>query len=262
MDEEKQIRPGYWAVIPAAVRYDDRIPERAKILYAEISSLTGEAGYCWADNAYFAQLYRVNERTIRRLLDALADVGYIRIEEDHGEKNRITARRIFAGINPLSGTDSSFDKIVKTDAESAPVLTKMSGSCDKNVQTHNIINQEIITHGPTRVGPRAAEWKPERFDAFWRYYRGIRGQEGRPRNENRAAALAAWDKLRPDDALIARIGRALVRQQATDEWIRGIGIPRAATYLNQRRWEDAEELPAPSEVLAPTAEGRTDLEWI
>ena len=69
--DEKLVQPSYWAVVPAGIRYDDRIPANAKLLYAEISALTGQEGYCWADNAYFAGLYQVTERSIRRLLECL-----------------------------------------------------------------------------------------------------------------------------------------------------------------------------------------------
>lgn len=56
--------------------------------------------------------------------------------------------------------------------------------------------------------------------------------------------MDAWDKLRPDDELIARIGRALVKLKATEEWRRGIGIPYVATFLRNARWVDADELDA------------------
>ena len=265
-DEERQQdqRPGYWAVIPAGIRYDDRIPASSKLLYAEISSLTSEAGYCFASDAYFAGLYRITERTVRRLLAALEEQGYIRIERDAGEHNATVERRIYAGLNPLLGAAPSLDKNVQTGSA---VRTKLSGSSDKNVQTHIINNQEILSRVRDRSGegPAAApEWKPERFGRFWSFYRKIPGEGGRARNEKKQEAMRAWDRLRPDDALIDRIGRALLRQLATPEWSRGVGIPMAATYLNNRRWEDAEELPDPAEqpALPPVQEGRRDLTWI
>ena len=43
--------PGYWAVIPAEVRYDDALPANAKLLYGEISSLCDQKGYCYASVA-------------------------------------------------------------------------------------------------------------------------------------------------------------------------------------------------------------------
>lgn len=52
-------------------------------------------------------------------------------------------------------------------------------------------------------------------------------------------AVRAWDKLKPDDALIETIGRALQTLKASEAWREGYGIPYASTFLNQRRWEDA-----------------------
>ena len=97
MDEQKQ-KPGYWAVIPAAVRYDEKLTPNAKLLYAEISSLTDGTGYCFASNAYFQALFSLSERTIQNLLRALQLRGYIRIQDGDGGRAR---RKIFAGINPL-----------------------------------------------------------------------------------------------------------------------------------------------------------------
>ena len=55
MEERK---PGYYAIIPSDVRYDDSIPPNAKLLYGEISALIGAEGYCFASNDYFAELYK------------------------------------------------------------------------------------------------------------------------------------------------------------------------------------------------------------
>ena len=85
---------------------------------------------------------------------------------------------------------------------------------------------------PGKAGP-GPKWKPERFRAFWDFYRQ------NCRGESKQAAIRAWDRLRPDDGLLETIGKALRRQLRTEEWRRGIGIPYASTYLNQRRWEDA-----------------------
>ena len=94
-------KPGYWAVIPAKVRYDPELPPNAKLMYAEISSLTDSAGYCWASNAYFQGLYGLSERTVQNLLRALQERGYIRIQDGTGGPQR---RKIFAGINPVGDT--------------------------------------------------------------------------------------------------------------------------------------------------------------
>jgi len=252
-DDKLPAQPGYWAILPAGIRYDDRIPANAKLLYAEISSLTTQAGYCYADNAYFAALYQITERSVRRLLTALEEQGYIRIEEERGNHNALEARRIYAGINPLHGAEP---------------LDKKVRPLDKKVQRHIIENnQEILTRvcSSRKHAPREApDWKPERFEAFWRYYSRIPGEEGRRRNENKQSAMDAWDRLQPDDALIETIARALLRQRSTPEWKRGVGIPMAATYLNGARWRDAEELPAPGDPpqAAEPEERGVNIRWI
>lgn len=93
------MEPGFWAVIPAQVRYAPEIPAGAKLLYAEISSLTDKHGYCYASNAYFQELYGISEATVQRYLRALKNGGFIRIQDGDGGAGR---RKIYAGINPLT----------------------------------------------------------------------------------------------------------------------------------------------------------------
>ena len=62
MEEDK---PNYFAIIPANVRYDDELTEKAKLLYGEITCLSNKEGYCFALNNYFAKLYKCSTRTIQ-----------------------------------------------------------------------------------------------------------------------------------------------------------------------------------------------------
>lgn len=85
---------GYYAVIPANVRYDEMLKDKAKLLYGEITALTNEKGFCWASNSYFAELYNVTKETISRLLRNLSDRGYIEIEIIYKNKE-IVGRKIY-----------------------------------------------------------------------------------------------------------------------------------------------------------------------
>lgn len=92
-------RPGYYAVIPADVRYDDEIPANAKLLYGEISALISKDGFCFATNGYFAEIYRLSERTISGLISALQDRGYISVFLDRDASGQIQKRKIYLRVS-------------------------------------------------------------------------------------------------------------------------------------------------------------------
>lgn len=239
MDNEK--RPSYWAVLPAPIRYDKKLSPSARILYAEISSLTEETGYCFASNDYFCRLYALSERTIARLLRELEAGGHIRIENGRGGKGVL--RKIYAGVNPLRASPDKNDREPRQ---------KCQGNPDKNV-THNKKEEQKREHPPiSPQGDRPAsqsygesggksdvslpQWKPERFAAFYAFY---------PKHVGRKAACKAWDKLKPTQSLLRDMGKTLQLQKMTVKWHEENGryVPDPATWLNGRRWED--------EVLGP-----------
>lgn len=242
---KKTEQPAYWGVIPAPVRYDDSIPANAKLLYGEISALCDIKGFCWAKNDYFAELFGWSPDTVTRLIRKLRDAGYLAVEMVPTHTG--SERRIFAGVCTRG---------VGKNAET-PLGKKVGGVSAKKSTPHNIrTNIHDITPIPPlgeRVQKRVhrgvpreqPDWKPERFAGMWNFYPA----KGR---KNKQRAMDAWDKLKPDDALIARIGRSLEKLKATEEWQRGIGIPHVATFLNGQRWADADEL-EPSGPDEPTS---------
>ena len=234
-------KPGYWAVIPAQVRYDANIPPSAKLLYAEISSLTDVRGYCYASNAYFESLYNLSERTISRLIRTLADAGYINIADADGGK---TQRKLYAGINPLGGDKNVYtpqtkmsippDKNVggiKKDTKKEdqvppkpPEGESASGNAECRMQNAELKPRR--RRGEARTAP---DWEPEMFQRLWALY---------PRGEDKQAAMDEWDRLHADRELMQIMSAALKRQIASEEWRRGVGIPYLCRWLKNRRWED------------------------
>lgn len=86
------MKPSYYAIIPAEVRYSDLKPN-AKLLYGEITALSSKEGYCFATNNYFAKLYNVTKNTVSLWVSQLHKAGFISVELiKKGEQ--ITERRI------------------------------------------------------------------------------------------------------------------------------------------------------------------------
>lgn len=90
---------GYYSVIPATVRYDSNLTPNAKLLYAEITSLCNEYGYCWATNDYFSKLYNVSTTSISKWISSLVQNGYITTEIEYKEGSKQILKRYIRIIN-------------------------------------------------------------------------------------------------------------------------------------------------------------------
>lgn len=233
MDKETE-RPGFWAVLPAAVRYDPELPSTAKLLYAEISALTDQRGYCFAPNSYFMKLYQIGERTLQDHLRALKARGFIRIENGEGGSGR---RKIFAGINPLSDNPAE---------NCGDPREKLRGNPAENCAQNSIENkrkEQSPQSPPGGAGEKEKIHDPEAFEAFWKLY---------PKKKDKAKAIREWNKLKADRKLMREMSAALRVQMASEEWQRdnGRAVPYPCRWLSHRRWEDEQD------VTLPKAQGQ------
>lgn len=119
---EEKINKGYWSVIPADVRYNNKLKDKAKLLYSELSSLCNENGCCWATNSYFSELYGVSKETISRLLSSLKKEGYIDIKIEYDKQTKQVKRRIIYLLTKLS----------------IPIDQKVIDPIDQKVKENNI----------------------------------------------------------------------------------------------------------------------------
>ena len=247
-------KPSYWAVLPAAVRYDEELRPNAKLLYAEITALTNVRGYCWISNERLGEYFGISPKTVGSLIQQLAGRGYIKVELLRDEKQAITGRRLW-----IARPDGPCPPILKNEDtplknEDTPVLKN-----EDYTSTSEKTNPPIAPQGAGAdyVPKKAPDWKPERFARFWDYY---------PLHKSKQAAIRAWDRLKPSDELLKVIGIALRRQKAAclmagDEW-----KLHASTYLNQARWTDESDLDGRGKPLSYGQAGRADREealpWI
>lgn len=240
-------RPGYFAVLPAKVRYDAELRPNAKLLYAEITALTNARGYCWISNERLGEWFGLSPKTVGALIAQLAGRGYLFVEILRDEKQAITGRRLW-----IERPDDSAPPILKNEdtplkIEDTPVLDFE----EKN-------NTSTKVNNPPYNPPKGdAAWKPKRFEKFWAYYPAMGGRSG-GRKPAKARARRAWDKLRPDDDTIRAMATALMRQKASQQWQDGVGIPYASTWINGRMWEEDYVAPQQSRPVREEAEP----EWI
>lgn len=80
------MKVGMFAVLPSEVRYDARLSDRSKLLYAEIAAATNTYGICEEDNSYFAACLHVDPRSITRALDQLIENGHILRLKERGRR--------------------------------------------------------------------------------------------------------------------------------------------------------------------------------
>lgn len=116
---EENLNKSYYAVLPANVRYDVRLKDKAKLLYAEITGLTNEKGYCWATNNYFAELYHTSKGNVSKLLSQLKEYGYIHIELIRNKETKQVEKRIITLLSnaTIGIVKKNIDPIGENDAK-------------------------------------------------------------------------------------------------------------------------------------------------
>lgn len=98
---EEIIKPSYYTVMPAVVRYDDRLKANEKILYSEIVTLASKNGYCYASNKYLSEIYGVSIVSISNWINRLIDLGYVKNENEFlNDTGYIVKRKLFPVVGP------------------------------------------------------------------------------------------------------------------------------------------------------------------
>lgn len=228
MDEAT--RPHYWAVLPADVRYDPELRPMAKILYAEISALCGKEGYCWATNAYFAELYGVGEKTVSEWINQLKSRGYVFTMLTKTKKGMISGRKIWTFHTAPRELFAYPDFSGDVSRKSSATYPEKSGDIDNNTSNNK------TPYNPPQGDRTRQQQKPDmagdrQFAEFWTQY---------PRKKDKRAAFRAWCKLDVTPELFERIMQQLTVDRQSRQWTKDGKefVPYPATWLNRRPWED------------------------
>ena len=249
---------------------DERLSLKSKGLLSLILSLPDD----WRISIEgMTQFSADGKDAIRSAIRELTDAGYITRAQTHSEAGTFSGYDYIVHETPAASPSSGFPTMEKPTTENPtqrntdrlstniPLIvphevdgnpsvsgaaadspTPLSAACGGISPRRG--ESALCTREPEReekpkrkrrATKSAPDYRPDTFARFWAAY---------PRGEDKQGAIAAWDELKPDDATLQAMSRALVRQRASEEWQRGIGIPYAVRWLRRRRWEDEIKAPA------------------
>lgn len=247
---------------------DERLSLKSKGLLSVILSLPDD----WRISIEgMTQFSADGKDAIRSAIRELTDTGYITRAQTHSEAGKFSGYDYVVHETPTASPSSGFPTMEKPTtenptlrnterlstnippvvpqsdadggnpsvslaADTSPVRGGKEGEKGEAGEGGDVSESDTPPKRKRRATKRAPDYRPDTFARFWAAY---------PRGEDKQGAIAAWDELKPDDATLQAMSRALVRQKASEEWQRGIGIPYAVRWLRRRRWEDEIKAPAP-----------------
>lgn len=198
-------QPNYYAIIPADVRYDCRLTDKEKLLYAEITALSTKEGCCWASNSYFSGLYKVTPETISRSVTKLINNGYLMRVVTYKENSKEIDKRY---LYPLTKTSIPIDENINTPIDKIINTPIDENVKDNNTRKNNTSNNNSITNSciiknaskfsvPTIEELQSyIEEKGLSVDAvkFHSYYESNGWKVGKNKMSNWKAALITWER--------------------------------------------------------------------
>jgi len=214
-----------------------KLGEFCQVLYPLIVANTDDFGRMPGDaftvkNVVLPSSARM-ERDFDKALDVMADVGLI---DRYGVEDTIVLQ--------VNSFDEHQPNLHKRTSSKFPESPGISGRYRTNIRESNLTESKLIQENPEpRTHVRTADTL---FAEFWAAY---------PKKKSKEDAIRAWDKRRPDAALLAVMLRALERQKQSPDWQKESGryIPFPATWLNQARWTDEADVDLADDGLSETA---------
>lgn len=132
---------GVW--IPADVMESEELSPMEKILYGEIAGFRE----CYASNAWLASRIGRTERTVKRLISHLVELGFV---EKCGFNGRFRLIRVCQNCHV---------RRVKNDTPAVSKMTPINKSIDKSKNNTNVLDGKPSEYGNKDVNELMAYWK-------------------------------------------------------------------------------------------------------
>lgn len=174
------------------------------------------------------------EKDFESALNVIASVGLVRRYEADGA--------IYLQVDKF---DEHQPGLHKRTRSKFPEPTEIPGTSEiyrSNLTQNPEENPEENPEPRTALARKADEL----FDQFWAAY---------PKKKSKEDARRAWNKRRPDAALLDVMLRAIAIQRESADWQKNGGqfIPHPASWLNGARWTDVVEVDIGADGLSETA---------
>lgn len=220
MNEQEREFKGVW--IPREIWLDERLNALDKVILVEIDSLDNGDKHCCAGNDYLAKFCQCSESKISRAISKLVELKYIKVHSFDGRMRKLQSCLSFSTIQSRQIAEAASQNV-------PPIIIS-------NNTYNNIDNKSISTKHKTK------NLYTDGFDEFYSIY---------PRPVVKSTALAAWSKLKPNEDLKRTI-ISDVKRRIDGEWKEREEkyIPYPSTYLNQRRWEDGNNVNQRPQVIS------------
>lgn len=184
------MNPGYFAILPASVRYDNRLSASEKLMFSEITALAGRDGYAYAKNKYFAELYGVDERTIRRWIAKLADMKYVSVSMVKKANGSDDFRRIVPLLDPDKNVLHPGQKCPEPPDKNVPPIYKEE-YIKKNNSYMGRFTPPTLQEVQVYCMSRHNNVDPEKFIDF---YSAKGWMIGKNKMKDWKAAVRTWEK--------------------------------------------------------------------
>ena len=158
------MKPNYYAILPAEVRYSENLAPNSKLLYAEISALTNKSGKCFAQNSYFAELYNVEKETVSRWISQLEKFGFVKTKVIRNKNKQVEKRYIFVNTS-LIKNQYPIDKKVKDNIYTNNNIINNNSSHVYNEQVLKAFDY-IVPLFPERNRPKNEHQKKQWLDVI------------------------------------------------------------------------------------------------
>jgi len=246
---------GRFAIIPARAVDDPRLSRSSLAVLVTLGTYSDKAGWCWPSVSTLAVRLGVSERQVKRSLRELEKLGYLETKRQFDSRGlEISARRqiLFDSRLP-SDTDDLFDggeeiRLIGGEPTRHPGVSSevQKGVVSDDTQTYQRTSH---THTPLRGDENETASVDEIFETFWQKYPSRRPHSN-PKKPARKKFEAALKQGVLANAIF--VGAENYSRHVTRDGVEPRYVAQATTWLNQERWTEYQEEPAPAR---PTDDG-------